>query len=79
MQETLQNIHTKKENTIHYAVTNKTMHKQKKTFEMAPDNCIVEGRWYTVPPMGCFISKEALCKSKLYQYGGTKNGLTLVL
>jgi len=31
---------------------------------MAPVNCIVEGRWYTVPQMGCFISKEALCKSK---------------
>jgi len=32
---------------------------------MVPVNCIVEGRWHTVPPMGFFILKEALCKSKI--------------
>jgi len=46
---------------------------------MAPVNCIVEGRWYTVPPIGCLISKEALVKVKFYQHGGAKNGLTFVL
>jgi len=60
-------MHTKKENTIQLQ-TRQYINKiiiLKTTIKMAPVNCIVEGRWYTVPPMGCFILKEALCKSKI--------------
>ena len=30
---------------------------------MASLHFIVEGRWCTIPPMGCFILKGALCSS----------------
>ena len=44
---------------------------------MVPANCIVERRWYTVPPIGMLFRKNCCVKVKLYQCGVTKNDLTL--
>ena len=46
---------------------------------MVSVSCNVVGRWYTVPQMGFFISKEVLCKSEIASIWRHKNGLTLAL
>ena len=42
---------------------------------MASVNGIVEGSWYTVPPMECFISKELVQETKIVAIWRHKNWL----